>query len=162
MPIFPFSCLFPHCPYIAVRFTQVADNQTFYSLELNTFRNLFSVSGLLCSSPQIPPVKHKTKLLWGSELPSPFNIKFKKDMAAGGWQLTVGNHIRWPLYRCDGVYVCDWLCVCVVEWDTVALQGSSSNEWPCCWQDKYCCIQNNSGIKRGILNRTLYYIFPLM
>lgn len=70
----------------------------------------------------------------GMDCPAPFNIKYKKDMSTGGWQLTVGNHIRWPLHC--------FVCVCVLQWDTEALQGSGVNERPCCWQEtKYCCIK---------------------
>lgn len=101
---------------------------------VNAFRNLFfSAENCLCCSPLISTVKHKTKLLQRGGLPSPFNIEFKKDMSTGGWQLAVGNHIRWPLHHCVCVYVC--------KWGTVELQGSRVNEGPCCWQEtKYCSI----------------------
>lgn len=69
-------------------------------LGLNVYRNPFSESWLFCSLHLIPAVKHKTYLLWGSGLPRPFNIKYKKDMSFWGWQFTVGNHIRWSLHCC--------------------------------------------------------------
>lgn len=75
-------------------------------------------------------------------------------MSIGGWQLTVRNHIRWPLYCCI-------VCVRVLKWGTEALQGSGVNERPCCQQDtKYCCMQNNSGVKCDIKLHILWPYFP--